>query len=113
LRGLKLGSSMIYGSGLRSDLELADGSTVPNGASLPGYAQFNLSASYKLERPGVEFRFDLINLFDAKYQIRDGTGVGVGAPQWARAGACSSALARISEDAGARCWFRHPRSEPG
>ncbi|WP_408637194.1 TonB-dependent receptor [Novosphingobium nitrogenifigens] len=82
LRGLKLGSSMIYGSGLRSDLELADGSTVPNGASLPGYAQFNLSASYKLDRPGVEFRFDLINLFDAKYQIRDGTGVGVGAPQW-------------------------------
>jgi outer membrane receptor protein involved in Fe transport len=55
---------------------------VPNGASLPGYAQFNLSAEPQLERPGVEFRFDLINLFDAKYQIRDGTGVGVGAPQW-------------------------------
>ncbi len=26
-------------------------------------------------------RFDIINLFDRKYQIRNGTGVGVGAPQ--------------------------------
>jgi outer membrane receptor protein involved in Fe transport len=25
---------------------------------------------------------DIINLFDRKYEIRDGTGVGVGAPQY-------------------------------
>jgi outer membrane receptor protein involved in Fe transport len=27
-------------------------------------------------------RFDVINLFDKIYQIRNGTGVGVGAPQF-------------------------------
>jgi outer membrane receptor for ferrienterochelin and colicins len=27
-------------------------------------------------------RFDVINVFDEKYQIRNGTGVGVGAPQY-------------------------------
>ena len=27
-------------------------------------------------------RFDVINLFDKEYQIRNGTGVGVGAPQY-------------------------------
>jgi outer membrane receptor protein involved in Fe transport len=31
---------------------------------------------------GLEARLDLINLFDQKYLIRDGTGVGVGAPQY-------------------------------
>jgi len=31
---------------------------------------------------GLELRFDIINLFDAVYQIRNGTGVGVGAPQF-------------------------------
>ncbi|WP_353229070.1 TonB-dependent receptor [Novosphingobium sp.] len=82
LTGLKLGASMIYGSGLRSDLVLADGTTIPNGAHLPAYAQVNLAASYKWEKAGVEVRFDVTNAFDAKYQIRDGTGIGVGAPQW-------------------------------
>ncbi|HZV09894.1 MAG TPA: TonB-dependent receptor, partial [Novosphingobium sp.] len=82
LKGLKLGGSMIYGSGLRRDLVLADGSSVPNGDKLPAYEQFNLSTSYRLEKAGVELRFDIINLFDARYEIRDGTGVGVGAPEW-------------------------------
>jgi outer membrane receptor protein involved in Fe transport len=27
-------------------------------------------------------RLDVINLFDKEYQIRNGTGVGVGAPQF-------------------------------
>jgi outer membrane receptor protein involved in Fe transport len=30
----------------------------------------------------LTLRADVINLFDEKYEIRDGTGVGVGAPQW-------------------------------
>jgi len=30
----------------------------------------------------VTVRFDVVNVFDEAYEIRDGTGVGVGAPQW-------------------------------
>ena len=82
MKGLKLGSSLIYGSGLRTDGTAADGTDVPNGAHLPGYVQVNLSASYKFEHPGVEVRFDIINVGDRGYEIRDGSGVGVGAPQW-------------------------------
>jgi len=31
---------------------------------------------------GLEFRFDILNLFDQIYQIRNGSGVGVGNPQF-------------------------------
>ena len=30
----------------------------------------------------LDLRFDIINVGDEKYEIRDGTGVGVGAPQF-------------------------------
>jgi outer membrane receptor for ferrienterochelin and colicins len=43
----------------------------------------NLSIVQKIDRfPGLEARLDAINLLDLKYQIRNGTGVGVGAPQF-------------------------------
>ena len=70
---------LIAGSGLRAD------SSVPNGASLPGYQQVNFSVVQPIETgiyKGLELRFDIINLFDQVYQIRSGTGVGVGAPQF-------------------------------
>jgi outer membrane receptor for ferrienterochelin and colicins len=76
LAGFKLGGDMIYGSGLRADGD------VPNGVALKNYAQFNLSSSYKFTGPGIEIRFDVINIGDKKYEIRDGTGVGVGAPEY-------------------------------
>ena len=59
--------------------------TVPNGASLPDYEQVNLSFVQPFDTGifrGLEARFDIINLLDLKYQIRNGTGVGVGAPQF-------------------------------
>ena len=76
LRGTKLGSSMIYGSGLRTD------GAVPNGGKLTPYAVFNLTASHKFERPGIEIRADILNVADRVYEIRDGSGIGVGAPQF-------------------------------
>ena len=76
LIGLKLSGDMIYGSGLRTD------GAVPNGAKLKPYAQFNLSASYRIAGPGIEVRLDVINVADHKYEIRDGSGVGVGAPEF-------------------------------
>ena len=76
LADTKLGGSMIYGSGLRTD------GAVPNGGKLPSYAQFNLTASHRFTGPGLTVRFDVINVGDHVYEIRDGTGIGVGAPQF-------------------------------
>jgi len=76
LSGSKLGASMIYGSGLRKDGD------VPNGGKLPPYAVFNLTASHKFAGPGIEIRADIFNIADHVYEIRDGSGVGIGAPQF-------------------------------
>ena len=76
LDGLKLGADVLYGSGLRTDGE------VPNGAALKSYAQVNLTTSYRLARAGIDLRLDVINVGDHVYEIRDGSGVGVGAPQY-------------------------------
>ena len=54
-------------------------------ASLPDYHQVNLSVVQKVDTglfKGLELRLDVVNLLDEKYQIRSGTGVGVGAPQF-------------------------------
>jgi outer membrane receptor protein involved in Fe transport len=80
-RDTKVAVSGIYGSGLRATG--SDG--VPNGVSLPSYTVVNLALQQHVELPhagGLELRFDVVNLFDKTYEIRDGTGVGVGAPQW-------------------------------
>jgi outer membrane receptor for ferrienterochelin and colicins len=75
----KLSGDLIYGSGLRKD------GAVPNGGKLSAYTQVNLSVSHGFEDgalEGLTVRADLINAFDEKYLIRDGSGVGVGAPQY-------------------------------
>ncbi|GLQ51666.1 hypothetical protein GCM10010872_31150 [Dyella flava] len=75
----KVGTDYLFGSGLRED------GLTPNGVSLPDYFQMNLSVSH-------DFNFDsfgalhtklaLINALDRVYELRSGTGVGVGAPQY-------------------------------
>jgi len=77
LAGSRLSGDMVFGSGLRSSL-----AGVPNGAALPSYATFNLSAGHKFTDYGIDVRLDVENLFDKVYEIRDGTGVGVGAPSF-------------------------------
>lgn len=76
-------ADFVYGSGLRTD---DPNGVVPNGAALPGYFVFNAGISQNFSGPGalkgVSIRADVLNLFDRKYQLRSGTGVGVGAPQW-------------------------------
>jgi hypothetical protein len=67
-------------SGLRASTP-----TVPNGASLPEYVAVNASIAQKLDLgigQGTELRLDVLNIGDAVYEIRNGTGVGVGAPQF-------------------------------
>jgi outer membrane receptor for ferrienterochelin and colicins len=83
--GTRVSGDLLFGSGLRSNLTLADGSSIPNGAHLPYYYQVNLGVSHEFDRQGIAgltVRIDVINLFDEKYEIRDGTGIGVGAPQY-------------------------------
>ena len=80
LNGTTASVDAIYGSGLRRS-----SATVPNGEALPDYMQVNMSLSHRATLPAVgkvEARVDLINAFDKVYIIRDGTGVGVGAPQF-------------------------------
>ena len=75
----KLGADYLFGTGLRKD------GSVPNGGTLPDYFQLNLNVSH-------DFTFDhfgqlhtqlaVINALDRTYELRDGTGIGVGAPQY-------------------------------
>ena len=81
----RVSADMLLGTGLRADLTLPDGSSVPNGANLPTYSQVNVGASrvFHIGDAGtLTARLDVINVADKVYEIRDGTGVGVGAPQY-------------------------------
>ncbi|MET0382027.1 MAG: TonB-dependent receptor [Burkholderiaceae bacterium] len=73
-----LGADALFGSGLRSGFA--------NAAHLPSYTQVNASASQAVDFGGavgvVEGRLSLLNVFDKVYELRDGTGIGVGAPQY-------------------------------
>jgi hypothetical protein len=70
--GTKFSADMIYGSGLRaSELNLDH---------LPAYGQVNTGVSREIAMPGekpITVRFDVINVFDTTYFIRNGTGIGV------------------------------------
>jgi outer membrane receptor protein involved in Fe transport len=84
-RGTRIGGDLLYGSGLRADLTLPNGLVIPNGQQLPGYVQVNFALSHRFENaPGgpVVVRFDVINAFDKIIELRNGTGVGVFAPQY-------------------------------
>jgi outer membrane receptor protein involved in Fe transport len=76
---------MISGSGLREAAPPPAGTAyldTPNGAALPFYTTFNLSVGHKIAAAGIDIHLDVVNLFDKDYDIRNGTGVGVGAPSF-------------------------------
>ncbi len=84
-RGTRISGDFLVGSGLRASLDLPNGTSIPNGAHLPYYRQVNLGVSHAFDADGISgltARLDVISAFDQKYQIRNGTGVGVGAPQY-------------------------------
>jgi outer membrane receptor protein involved in Fe transport len=67
----------IYGSGLRRGFA--------NTESLPSYVQINLAVGHDFMVPGIgklNGRLSVINGLDRSYQLRDGSGIGVGAPQY-------------------------------
>jgi outer membrane receptor protein involved in Fe transport len=77
----RISGDLIYGSGLRKTPPGAP----PNSAELPGYATLDLALIHDWKATPVgdlEWRIGVTNLFDKTYLLRDGTGVGVGAPQY-------------------------------
>jgi hypothetical protein len=70
-------ADMIFGSGLRNG--------DANIGHLPFYTQVNTGVSHEFkgftDKP-FTLRFDVVNVFDNVYQIRDGSGLGVFAPQF-------------------------------
>ena len=92
----RLSADFIFGSGLRADYQTAV-QDIPNGKALPGYYTFNLSAVQTIKTGYIgqtQLRLDVLNLLDQNYEIRNGTGVGVGAPQF---GLRRTVLAGISQ----------------
>ncbi|MGB6506455.1 MAG: TonB-dependent receptor [Xanthobacteraceae bacterium] len=77
LCGTTVSADMIYGSGLRTGDANID-------TEAP-YAQFNTSIAHEFAMPDgkpLTVRFDVVNIFDTIYQIRNGSGVGVFASQY-------------------------------
>jgi outer membrane receptor protein involved in Fe transport len=70
-----------YASGLRTQHT----SMIPNGDRLPFYNQLDAAAERAVNAPGlgqIKLRIAVVNLLDRRYEIRDGGGIGVGAPQF-------------------------------
>jgi outer membrane receptor protein involved in Fe transport len=73
----RAGIDGLYGNGLRKGFA----NTEKNHA----YETFNLNLQRRIkltEKTAVTVRFDVVNLFDKIYELRDGSGIGVGAPQF-------------------------------
>ena len=68
-----LGFDVLYGSGLRRG--------EANTLKMPSYGQFNIFATQKIEK--FNLRLSINNILDKKYALRDGTGIGVQASQFA------------------------------
>jgi outer membrane receptor protein involved in Fe transport len=67
----------LYGSGLHRGFA--------NIKTVPDYGTLNASLQRRIkitEKTAVTVRFDVVNLLDKTYELRDGSGIGVGAPQF-------------------------------
>jgi outer membrane receptor protein involved in Fe transport len=73
----RFSADMVYGSGLRSGFANTD--------HVAPYATANIGISREFKMPNakpISVRFDVVNIFDTVYEIRDGSGIGVFAPQF-------------------------------
>jgi outer membrane receptor protein involved in Fe transport len=73
----KITCDFLYGNGLRH--------AFVNSRKLPAYETINASLQRRIkvtEKTSVVVRFDVVNLLDKIYELRDGSGIGVGAPQF-------------------------------
>lgn len=77
----QINGDVLYGSGLR----MTPDGAAPNSGALPHYVTANLSLTHNWKDTAVgniEGRIAVVNVFDKTYLLRDGSGVGVGAPQY-------------------------------
>jgi len=83
-QGTRFSADFIFGTGLRQQLVLPDGTVIPNGDHTPSYTVVNFGSThdFHLGSSVLTARFDVVNAFDKVYQIRSGTGIGVFAPQY-------------------------------
>jgi outer membrane receptor protein involved in Fe transport len=77
-------ADLLYGSGLRAG-DISDG-VVPNSLHTTAYGVVNTGITHDIKwspdyKP-LTIRFDVVNLFDQIYELRDGSGIGVFAPQY-------------------------------
>lgn len=75
--GTKLDLDSVFGSGLREGFA--------NTGSLAPYITFDGGITQELNifpQDKTSLRFSVINILDTPYELRSGTGIGVGAPQW-------------------------------
>ena len=76
--GTRVGADYLYGTGLHAGFA--------NTQNLPAYFQLNLNVSHRFGLGAlgpIKTRFTVLNALDRSYALRDGTGIGVGAPQYA------------------------------
>ncbi len=76
-QGYQLSADAFFGSGLRRGFA--------NTEHMPAYTPVNLGASTMINAGTLgklETRLAIINLFDKKYELRDGSGIGIDAPQF-------------------------------
>jgi outer membrane receptor protein involved in Fe transport len=73
-----VGVDALYGSGLRNGFA--------NTEHLPSYTQVNLDAARTFDFGAgfgkLDARLSMLNVLDRSYELRDGSGIGVGAPQY-------------------------------
>ncbi|WP_207539789.1 TonB-dependent receptor [Sabulicella rubraurantiaca] len=75
--GGRISATLLFGSGLRRGFA--------NTEKQDPYATLNVGLAHDFTLPGAgrwTARLDLLNLADARTQLRDGSGIGVGAPQF-------------------------------
>jgi outer membrane receptor protein involved in Fe transport len=76
-QGTRFSADLVYGSGLRNGFA--------NTGTVNVYTPVNLGISHEfqnLEGKPLTVRFDIVNVFDQVYFLRDGSGIGVFAPQY-------------------------------
>ncbi len=75
--GTTVSADALFGSGLRNGFA--------NTEHLPSHLQMNATVAHSFDLPAIgkfDARLSVVNLFDRTYQLRDGSGIGVGAPQF-------------------------------